>query len=441
MSEDKKNDMMSNPDTMAIVGLKKKKGHPTKLQKQVITEARTRTLRTELEFVRMEAVNALAAAEFTEGYILPVAGVVYEWIIRKPEKELAAAKTETARLRRETELRFRAHFEGRTISEEEILRVLDALPTYEVKPVPEEIRVGERLLIVPSSWYTHTESYVPLICCKPTLEQYYRQAVEQAHPAVWDELNWGRMPASWDYDLPYVFDFIFRSGLSDYIHWCESLTAHAKEKIRKCASPLRFSSTEEEFAKLTELKQHYCQVRDEAESRLNKMKHSPAWALTACFSDGKIDTLAHSVLNDFLAQEKSRQESLRLLLNELRSESGSLYKPDRAVLDAFRQSSRPIPLFETTIAGAVFLKKLQVSSSWWSPGIMLRLEAEPGNPYDKSAVKILRQADNVLIGYLPRRANPSVFALLQSGKVVEAETLPLHAGAGVYPIRVVFRDI
>ena len=89
-------------------------------------------------------------------------------------------------------------------------------------------------------------------------------------------------------------------------------------------------------------------------------------------------------------------------------------------------------LFDFAIAGG-WHHALSIAVDGFVPGERVQVLAEPSNPFDANAVMVLR-GDGLMLGYVPRRANVPVSALLREGRTVQAELvemLDITSDAGV----------
>jgi len=89
-------------------------------------------------------------------------------------------------------------------------------------------------------------------------------------------------------------------------------------------------------------------------------------------------------------------------------------------------------LFDFAIAGG-WHHALSIAADGLKPGEALRLAPEPDNPHDVNAVAV-RRGDGLMLGYIPRRANAPVAALLRSGAAVRAivvEPLDVTSDEGI----------
>lgn len=78
----------------------------------------------------------------------------------------------------------------------------------------------------------------------------------------------------------------------------------------------------------------------------------------------------------------------------------------------------PVRLFDFAVAGG-WHHGLGTVRKTMLPGEVVDLIAEPGNPYDEFAVRVVRR-DGTMLGYVPRAANRPVAELLAVGRRVEA---------------------
>jgi hypothetical protein len=102
-----------------------------------------------------------------------------------------------------------------------------------------------------------------------------------------------------------------------------------------------------------------------------------------------------------------------------------------AATGGFRAPAAPIRLFDFAIAGG-WHHGLYERIGDVVGGAALRVEREPDNPYDSSAVAIW--LDRTKLGYVPRCANAAVARLLDAGESLAVEVvgaLDCHKSADV----------
>ena len=110
-----------------------------------------------------------------------------------------------------------------------------------------------------------------------------------------------------------------------------------------------------------------------------------------------------------MTDQYTRREANRLVLAGAFALLGTVaVKPARAAK----------PLFDFAIAGGGY-HGLDAARGTLVLGERLVLRPEPENEYDVNAVAVHR-ADNLMLGYVPRAANPPIARLLQDGARVEA---------------------
>ena len=78
-----------------------------------------------------------------------------------------------------------------------------------------------------------------------------------------------------------------------------------------------------------------------------------------------------------------------------------------------------VPLLDFAIAGGWYHGLCRTWKTL-AVGERLVLRAEPENPCDANAVAVHR-ADGLMLGYVPRAANPPIARLLRGGATIEAE--------------------
>ena len=83
-------------------------------------------------------------------------------------------------------------------------------------------------------------------------------------------------------------------------------------------------------------------------------------------------------------------------------------------------------VFQCTLAGANF-RPADAREVCKSLGIgdTLELEADPSNPYDSNAVKVI--AEDIFIGFIPKSDNTDVAAALARGEEVLVEVVGFEA--------------
>ena len=76
-------------------------------------------------------------------------------------------------------------------------------------------------------------------------------------------------------------------------------------------------------------------------------------------------------------------------------------------------------LYYTCIAGTTYVEGIEALEPHLAAGDRLALFREPDNPYDKYAI-VIRNADGVKLGYVPRRDNIVFARLMDAGKLLFA---------------------
>ena len=78
---------------------------------------------------------------------------------------------------------------------------------------------------------------------------------------------------------------------------------------------------------------------------------------------------------------------------------------------------RDIFLFDTHIAGTTYIEGIEELAPYLNIGDKLDLYREPDNPYDSKAI-VIKNADGVKIGYVPRADNAVFSRLMDAGKLL-----------------------
>lgn len=86
-------------------------------------------------------------------------------------------------------------------------------------------------------------------------------------------------------------------------------------------------------------------------------------------------------------------------------------------LDIPKPFERDIFLFDTHVAGTSHVEGIEELEPHLSPGDKLDFFREPDNPYDPQAIMI-KNADGVKIGYVPKRDNVVFARLMDAGKLL-----------------------
>ncbi len=74
-----------------------------------------------------------------------------------------------------------------------------------------------------------------------------------------------------------------------------------------------------------------------------------------------------------------------------------------------------VQLMRTYVAGTDFVPNIRELVVDVKEGCRLKLLREPQNPYDSNAIAVMN-SDDKRIGYIPKRANESIAALMDAGK-------------------------
>ncbi len=96
----------------------------------------------------------------------------------------------------------------------------------------------------------------------------------------------------------------------------------------------------------------------------------------------------------------------------LHNQDGSLIMP--------KPFERDIFLFDSSVAGTSHIEGIEELEPHLNVGDRLQFFREPDNPYDKQAI-VIRNADGVKIGYVPRADNVVFARLMDAGKVLFGE--------------------
>jgi len=104
--------------------------------------------------------------------------------------------------------------------------------------------------------------------------------------------------------------------------------------------------------------------------------------------------------------DKSKNSDLVALLN---NKGGSIDIP--------KPFERDIFLFKTHIAGTSFVEGIEELEPYLQVDDKLDFFREPDNPYDKRAI-VIKNADGVKIGYIPRADNKIFARLMDAGKLL-----------------------
>jgi len=78
---------------------------------------------------------------------------------------------------------------------------------------------------------------------------------------------------------------------------------------------------------------------------------------------------------------------------------------------------REILLFDTYVAGTFFVEGMEDLEPYVNIDERLQFFREPENPYDAQAI-VIRSADGVKLGYVPRADNVVFARLMDAGKVL-----------------------
>lgn len=80
---------------------------------------------------------------------------------------------------------------------------------------------------------------------------------------------------------------------------------------------------------------------------------------------------------------------------------------------------RDIYLFDTHVAGTGYVEGIEELEPYLNINDKLDFFREPDNPYDKKAI-LIKNADGVKVGYVPRRDNVIFSRLMDAGKLLFA---------------------
>lgn len=97
------------------------------------------------------------------------------------------------------------------------------------------------------------------------------------------------------------------------------------------------------------------------------------------------------------------------LLSLLHGKGGTLDMPKPFEHDIF--------LFDTYIAGTSYIEGIEELEPHLNPDDMLNFFREPDNPYDNKAI-VIKNADGVKIGYVPKADNVIFARLMDAGKLL-----------------------
>lgn len=78
---------------------------------------------------------------------------------------------------------------------------------------------------------------------------------------------------------------------------------------------------------------------------------------------------------------------------------------------------RDIFLFDTVVAGTSYIDGIEELAPFLNEGDKLDFFREPDNPHDHKAI-VIKNADGVKIGYVPRRDNVVFSRLMDAGKLL-----------------------
>lgn len=81
--------------------------------------------------------------------------------------------------------------------------------------------------------------------------------------------------------------------------------------------------------------------------------------------------------------------------------------------------AREILLLECRVAGTTYRENIEEIAEWLDAGANLRLQREPENKFDPSAIAVY-DAQNNILGYIPRAKNEVLARLLEAGKHLSA---------------------
>ena len=97
---------------------------------------------------------------------------------------------------------------------------------------------------------------------------------------------------------------------------------------------------------------------------------------------------------------------------------GSLIESEKEKL-FLRPFSREIELMQTEVAGCRYRENIKERLKGLKAGDHMTLIREPSNPYDERAIMVMGPAESFL-GYIPRRKNEVLSALMDAGKYLFA---------------------
>ncbi len=102
---------------------------------------------------------------------------------------------------------------------------------------------------------------------------------------------------------------------------------------------------------------------------------------------------------------------------------------------------RDIYLFDTHVAGTSYVEGIEELAAHLQTGDELDFFREPDNPYDKKAI-VVKNADGVKIGYVPRRDNMIFARLMDAGKLLlgKIETVEMLGEWVRIDIKIFLRD-
>lgn len=82
--------------------------------------------------------------------------------------------------------------------------------------------------------------------------------------------------------------------------------------------------------------------------------------------------------------------------------------------------AREILLLECCVAGTTYRENIEEIAEWLETGANLRLQREPENKFDPQAIAVY-DAQNNILGYIPRAKNEVLARLLEAGKHLSAK--------------------
>lgn len=82
--------------------------------------------------------------------------------------------------------------------------------------------------------------------------------------------------------------------------------------------------------------------------------------------------------------------------------------------------AREILLLKCCVAGTTYRENIEEIAEWLETGANLRLQREPENKFDPSAIAVY-DAQNNILGYVPRAKNEVLARLLEAGKHLSAK--------------------